>query len=280
MKSEQKNITWHTGFISAIHLELADYKEYLEFHTEYQLTTEPLKIDCVIIKKPKDLVIQKNFAMFFREINILEYKNPTDYLSVEDFYKVYAYACLYISLNKIPVNNITLSLIRSGFSEKLINHLKEIRKYTVEEKNPGIYTVSGDIFPIEIIDSKKLSPEENIWLKDLSNNLETSEWQNILNKADSRKEDRTWLNVYFDILTRANRESLREIRNMGTNAFVEVLEEIGVLDDMKARDEARIEERRNREIVQNMRKQGFTIDQIISATQLSPEKVEALIEAK
>jgi hypothetical protein len=59
---------------------------------EYQLTTEPLKIDVVIIKKTKNVVIDKNIAAIFREHNVLEFKNPTDYVSVNDFYKVYGYA--------------------------------------------------------------------------------------------------------------------------------------------------------------------------------------------
>ena len=184
MKSDNNSIAWHPAFISAIHLELADFREYLEFQTEYQLTTEPLKIDCVIIKKSKDIFIDKNFARFFKETNIIEYKSPNAYLSVEDFYKVYAYACLYISLNKIPVTDITITLIRSGFSGKLIKHLRETRKFVVEEKNPGIYNVIGDIFPIQIIDNRKLSSDENIWLKDLTNKLEASEWQSILNEAN------------------------------------------------------------------------------------------------
>jgi hypothetical protein len=53
-------------------------------------------------------------------------------------------------------------------------HLGKVRGYCVEEKSPGIYTVIGDIIPIQIIDSRKLSEEENIWLKDLDNELDVS----------------------------------------------------------------------------------------------------------
>jgi hypothetical protein len=56
-----------------------------------QLTAEPLKIDVVVIKKARDLVINKNIAVIFREYNLLEYKNPTKHVSIKDFYKVYAY---------------------------------------------------------------------------------------------------------------------------------------------------------------------------------------------
>ena len=53
--------------------------------------------------------------------------------------------------------------------------MREVRGYAVEEKRPGIYIVKGDILPVQIIDSRKLSEEENIWLKDLDNRLEAPE---------------------------------------------------------------------------------------------------------
>jgi hypothetical protein len=87
-------IAWHPAFFEAIQLELEQYRDVLEFHSEYQLTSEPLRIDVLIIKKLKDIPIRKNIAAVFRQENLLEYKSPDDYLSVDDFYKVYGYACL------------------------------------------------------------------------------------------------------------------------------------------------------------------------------------------
>ena len=43
-------------------------------------------------------MIQKNIGRIFRQYNIVEYKSPDDYLSIDDFYKVYAYCCLYKSI--------------------------------------------------------------------------------------------------------------------------------------------------------------------------------------
>jgi len=63
-------IAWHPAFIEAIQLELEDYSDVLEFFPEYQLTSEPLRIDCVVIKKPKNVVIKKNIAAIFREVYI------------------------------------------------------------------------------------------------------------------------------------------------------------------------------------------------------------------
>jgi len=156
MVSEFSNIHWHPAFIEAIKLELSDYRDSLEFFSELPLTTEPLRIDCIVIKKTKGLVITKNIASVFREVNILEYKSPDDYVSIADFYKVYGYACLYASLKKVPITNLTVSFIESRFPKKLFKHLREIRGYVVEKNGPGIYIVKGDILPIQIINSRHL----------------------------------------------------------------------------------------------------------------------------
>ena len=87
-EEKSQRISWHPAFIEALQLELEAYEDALEFISEYQLTSEPLKIDCVVIKKTKDIEIKKNIAAIFREWNILEYKSPDDHVSVEDFYKV------------------------------------------------------------------------------------------------------------------------------------------------------------------------------------------------
>jgi hypothetical protein len=184
-----ETVKWHPAFFEALQLELFDYKNFLEFQYEYQLTTEPLRIDAVIIKKPPEITIDKNFARIFREFNLVEYKGPHDYLSVNDFYKVYGYACLYTSLNKIPVTSLTLTFVLNRYSRELFSHLTEVRGYKAAEEYPGIHRVQGDILPIQIIESKKLPPADNLWLRGLTDDLDLESTRNILEKAE--KEART-----------------------------------------------------------------------------------------
>ena len=139
---KESDIAWHPAFIDALKMELEAFSDVLEFHSEYQLSSEPLRIDCLIIKKAKEAVIEKNIAAIFREVNLLEYKSPTDYVSVDDFYKVYSYACLYASLEKVPITTLTISFIESHYPERLIQHLRSVREYKVEENSSGIYTVA------------------------------------------------------------------------------------------------------------------------------------------
>jgi hypothetical protein len=105
-----RKIPWHPAFLQAIQQELFDYRDSLEFKYEYQLTSEPLRIDLLIIKKPKNLTINKNIARIFRSDNILEYKSPDDYLALKDYLKAYAYANLYAAITGLyPIKFTRLS---------------------------------------------------------------------------------------------------------------------------------------------------------------------------
>jgi len=115
----EESIAWHPAFFDAIRMELDEYSVNLQFLSEFPLNTEPLKIDVVIIKKSKDISIKKNIATIFRKDNILEYKSPLDYVSIDDFYHVYAYACLYKVLNKIDIRDITLTFVESRYPREL-----------------------------------------------------------------------------------------------------------------------------------------------------------------
>ena len=58
-----------------------------------------------------------------------------------DFYKVYAYTCLYASFEKVPITNMTITFVENHYPRKLIAHFRETRNYTVEKKSSGIYTI-------------------------------------------------------------------------------------------------------------------------------------------
>jgi len=263
------HIAWHPAFIEAIQLELEAYRDILEFHSEFQLTSEPLRIDCIIIKKAKDVVINKNIAAIFREVNLIEYKSPDDYVSVSDFYKVYAYACLYASLNEVSITNLTISFIVSRYPKELLKHLKKIRRYKLEKISPGIYTVKGDILPIQIIDSKQLPSEENLWLKSLRKQLtHTICMQVITEIARQGKDIRN--EAYLNAIAQANAKIIKEAIKMGkSNLTIEqVFEDVGWI--------AKWEERKALAIAQNMVNLGYPADAVVSATRLDEEKVKEL----
>jgi len=277
---DDQNIPWHPAFIEALQMELKDYQDALEFHPEYPLTSEPLRIDCVVIKKAKDIVIRKNIAVIFREWNLLEYKSPEDYVSVADFYKVYGYACLYASFQRVPITSLTLSFIESRYPEKLLDHLRDERKYSVAETGPGIYNISGDILPIQIIDSRKLSADENLWLKNLSNEHDRFTIEQV-GREISKQGKAARLAAYFYALMKANPAAVKEAIKM-KDVFDEIMEETGLAKKWEdrgraeGRTEGRVEEAF--EIAQNLVNLGLPIETVVSATRLDPEKVRVLYQ--
>lgn len=154
-------IQWHTGFVHAMRLYLMDYEDDIEFNDEFQLTRKPLIIDLTVVKKPDDLVIDNNIGRFFRKHNILEYKSPRDELNLETFYKVQAYALLYMiapgncEANGAPINekDITVTIVRAAYPRELIKDLTE-HGYTVIEQPNNIYYIEGAQFSIQIVVTK------------------------------------------------------------------------------------------------------------------------------
>jgi len=273
---DDQNIPWHPAFIEALQMELWDYQDALEFHPEYPLTSEPLRIDCVVVKKAKDVVIRKNIAVIFREWNLLEYKSPDDYVSVADFYKVYGYACLYASFQQVPITSLTLSFVESRYPEKLLDHLRDERNYSVAETGPGIYNVSGDILPIQIIDSRKLSVDENLWLKNLSNEHDRFTINQVVREINWQEKG-VKLAAYLYAIARANPAAMKEAIEMYPT-FDEVIEgtRLGKKLEDKYTAKGRAEEAF--EIAQNMVNLGLPIETVVSATRLDPEKVRALYQ--
>ena len=171
MNQNEANKQWHQGFYGATELEFRDDKNNLIFDTEHYLSKEPLRMDMLIIKKRTNFLTRNSLGHLFKKYNIIEYKSPDDGLTIDDFTKAIGYACLYKSLadttDKIPLNEITVSLVRERYPVKLIKSLHD-NGYTVTEYCPGIYYVTGNLmFATQIIVTKQLA-KEHLWLRVLS----------------------------------------------------------------------------------------------------------------
>ena len=156
----------------------------MTFETEHQLTTEPLRIDALIIKKKRNVVIKKNIGQIFRGYNIIEYKRPDDHVSIEAYHKTQCYSRLYASLNKVDINEMSITLAVTQHPRKLLAFLK--KQYTVENIQPGIYYVAGDTSPTQILVSEELPEEENVWLTSLRNDLTAEQVERVLVATKNR----------------------------------------------------------------------------------------------
>ena len=211
-------LQWHPAFFAGIQIELKDDKENLSFENEHQLNAKPMEIDVLVIKKEKDVPVRKNIGRIFRKHNIIEYKSPKDYLSIDDFYKVYGYTCFYKAdtgaADEIKANELTMTFVCSRYPSKLLRHLKEKRGYTIEKPEDGIYYIKGDYFPIQIIVTSKLSETENLWLKNLTDNMkDVRSARKLIDDYGKHRENDLYESV-MNIIMRANKEKFQEVRGM------------------------------------------------------------------
>jgi hypothetical protein len=238
-KRERERKAWHPAFAEATMAELADYRDVLEFETEHPLITEPQKIDLLIIKKTADVEIEKNIGAIFRQHNIVEYKSPGVTLSVAVYNKVMAYTHLYMSLEKVQHTDMTMTFVSYRHPVKLIKHLKDAGS-AIEQRYPGILYVTGPLtaIPTQLIVSRKLDEDENLWLRNLSNELKRENARKVLDEGLSSLEDKAKMRAYIDILMRSNSVMGEEAERMArtrNRSFEEILEETGYIAEWKSR---------------------------------------------
>lgn len=216
--SEKKLFQWHPANYAGLQIEFEDEKKYLSFEDEHQLGTKPMAIDILIIKNTEGYKVKKNIGHIFRKYNIIEYKSPDDYLSIDDFYKVYGYTCFYKAdtptVNQIEVNELTITFISRKYPRKLLRHLELERGFAIQKIESGIYYIVGDAIPIQFIVANKLSQTENLWLKGLTNQLHNYELTAALTKDYYEHKQNTLYESVMDIIMRANKKQFEEANNM------------------------------------------------------------------
>lgn len=262
-KDDKELIQWHTGFVHAMRLYLMDYEDDIEFNDEFQLTRKPLIIDLTVVKKPDGLVIDNNIGRFFRKHNILEYKSPRDELNLETFYKVQAYALLYMiapgncEANGAPINekDITISIVRAAYPRELIRDLIE-HGYTVLEQPYNIYYIEGAQFPIQIVVTKPSHDCQDdekgiIWLNALSPNISKNLFYDFLTSIrDLDTRHGMFADTISSIVSDANEENIEtwKERDAFMNSamrriMAKELQESNEEGRSEGRSEGRLEER-------------------------------------
>ena len=229
--TKDKKIQWHPGFYGAMHLELRENKDDLEFEEEAILNTLPLRVDMLVVKKKYDCEIQNEIGKIFEKHNLIEYKSPSDSLNFDVFLKGIAYAYLYKSneahVDDIQLDEVTLSFIREAKPIKLLKILRK-EKFTIEEKYPGIYYISrGKDIKIQIIVSRELREENHIWLNSLSEKVSEEHVvrfldisQKLVNSADVNYSDSIW-----EVMETVNREVVQKVRESDmTKAWAEIVQ--------------------------------------------------------
>jgi hypothetical protein len=240
-KKMEDVLQWHPAFSALVRIELENDAKALIYEIEFQLTRKPLAIDMLVIKKDKEYESTNEIASFFREHNIMEYKSPGDYYSVEDFYKSMAYAGLYLSNakseKKIDPEDITVTVVSGKCPLKVMKTLKRLYGTSYRECVKGIYRTEGTLlFPTQFVVNTRLDPEKFIWLSRLRDNLELDKDLEVLAREYKGKENDILYETGMDVIMRANEGTFRRAKNM-CNAlrelFAEELEESRTNGEMR-----------------------------------------------
>ena len=216
---EVLNISWHPGFYGAAELEFLSNKGDLEFQREYNLSKEPVRMDLLIIKKLSDARIENELGHIFKKFNVVEYKNPDDALTIDDYYKTVGYACLYKglgeSVDQIPADELTISIFRESCPREMFKAMKKMG-LEIEERYPGIYYISGKqaLFDTQIIVTKQLEKETHRTLRVLSKHVQEEDVRAFVEKAGKMTEpgDRNNIDAVLQVSVSANREIYEAIR--------------------------------------------------------------------
>ena len=277
---KQEKLPWHPAFYAGIQIEFEEEAHKLIFENEHQLGTDPMRIDVLIIKKRTDENIQKNIGRIFRDYNIVEYKSPEDYLSIDAFYKVLGYACFYKSdvqyADTIKIEDITISYVSKKYPRKLMQYLESVRGYHLIPQGNGIWYIEGGIFPMQLIVTSKLTKEENFWLKNLTNDLKsTSDAELLFTEYEKHKNSNLHKSV-MNLIMRANREVFKEARNNMCEALMELMEDVIEEKVAVGRSEGRLEELL--ELVSKKLAKDKTIEQIADDLEKTVPEIEDLIK--
>ena len=269
---ENSKIYWHEAFYEALKLELHQYKDFLEFQNEHHLSKEALRVDVLVIKMNKAVKIEKNIGKIFRGHNLFEYKSEHDSFSLWDYNKVMGYAFLYSSFERIPLSDITISIALTMFPRELVKSLENDSGFTVQDLGDGIYNIEGGLLPIQILESKKLSKTNNLFLRNLRSNLSADDMLDTLQSYQVYKplNDR---NVFLDRLIRANLSAFKEVTKMTETLkeiFLDTAEENGWLDD--------ILESNKKTIAKDMLLDGEPVEKVAKWMRLPIATVETLLQ--
>jgi hypothetical protein len=202
----EQTIKWHPPFVEAIKAEFADYQDALEFYDEKQITVEPLKIDLLVVKKLKDIVIDKSIGRIFRGHNILEYKSPFDSVGEAELLQSLTYVTHYAgTARSAHISDMTLTIVTYHRPKKVIK-LLEAWGGKANPESKGITVINYPMFPIQIINPASLDRGDTLLLWGLRNKLTVDEFVSVMELAYEKR-----LTTYIGAIIAANKTVLEEI---------------------------------------------------------------------
>ena len=171
-------------------------------------------------------------------------------------------------MDSIPIEELTITLVTGKYPRKLMHHLKTKLRYQVKKAESGIYYVTGDKIPIQIIVTKELTEAENLWLKSLTNELEQNETAEKLLEEYSKNQANALYRSVMELIVRANKQKFEDVKGM-CDALRELMK-----DEIDAEVKRQVQERIDAEVNKKVQEK---IDAEVDAQ--VKEKINAEVES-
>lgn len=205
---KEYRVNWHEAAVCAMQIELKDYSRLLDFYPEHTLAKNSYRIDLLIIRKHLDIPISKNIARIFKDYNIFEIKGVGSSVTQSSYYKANAYAGLLIDSFKkekqFDRQHISLSFISTSYPRKLFKYLTKNCNLVLEKFSSGIYYIHNDMYETQVLVTSELSPDENLYLHCMRQNITDSSLANRLANDYSKHSDQDIYTRYMNQITHAN----------------------------------------------------------------------------
>lgn len=278
MAEESGRTRFHYGFYAAMEVEYDLKKIPLTYKQEVQLGKDPVRLDFLVIKKKPNIVLDDPIGEFFKQVNIFEYKSPEDGLSIDDFYKVQGYGLIYKGfgrkVNELPIENITLTIVRHTYPQNMIKMLED-SGIVVRETYSGIYRFEGNLsIPVQLVISSQLPTGEYEGLRLLAHGVTLAEIKNYAKKAIASNNERIKENAgtVIDVCFAVNK-NLEE-----DTELYEAVKEVFKDAFAKERQEGINEEKER--VVADMLKKSLPLQLIEEISKLSEDVIRRIAIAK
>ena len=153
-------------------------------------------------------------------------------------------------------------------STKIDAPLENNTEISSKKAESGIYYVTGDKIPIQIIVTKELTEAENLWLKSLTNELEQNETAEKLLEEYSKNQANALYRSVMELIVRANKQKFEEVKGM-CDALRELMK-----DEIDAEVKRQVQERIDAEVNKKVQEK---IDAEVDAQ--VKEKINAEVES-
>ena len=204
--SERNNskVNWHKGFISALEMDLWEYRSILEYRSEYKIPGSGQRIDLVLMRDPgSQLPVRNTLVQHFRRLNVFEVKGEGSSQNRHSFIKTISYACQYMDRNwdadgGYDISDLTINLLAPSMPKDLLAYFKNLG-LELETIGAGICHIQDRFLRLNILSTHALQREEYTYLRSLVPDL------------DKQGDEATWLlSQKSEIMSQASPGILKE----------------------------------------------------------------------